>query len=382
MECLGRTVLVHAEKMIKNGLRLRARLYEKQILKVISEVIDSGIYLEGKQNKKLIKNLENYLGSGKIILTASGHDSILLTLQSLNLGSNDEVIFPVNSYPTAHPVCLSGAKPVGCDVDNNGQLYPDEVVKKINKNTKVIVTVHLYGLVGNIEKLRSIAQKHKLILLEDCAQAFGARFNNKPVGTFGTVSCFSFYPTKNLATLGEGGSVWTKNTMIYNYLKKAKTYGEKKRYQSDFVSGHSRLAEIQAGILNLYLGLLEKELKQRQKLVDYYSNRLNGPRIKKYVRILSSHPLSQPAQHLYVVAVEKRDKLIPYLARYGIQTAVHYPYPVHKVNAFNKFFSGDTRFPVSEKLSNTVLSLPFNPYMKESEIDYVVEKILGFCTHA
>ena len=379
---LGRGVLEHAEKMIKNGLRLRARLFEKQILTVVSKIIHSGTFLEGRENKKLVKMLEKYFGSGKIVLTASGHDAIFLSLKSLKLGPKDEVIFPVNSYPTAHPIFLSGAQPVGCDVDENGQLDPKQVLKKINKNTKVIFVVHLYGLVGKLDKLLRIAKEKELILLEDCAQAFGAKFDKRLIGTFGSVSCFSFYPTKNLATLGDGGAVWTKNLKFYNYLKKAKMYGEERRYQGEFISGHSRIPEIQAGILNVYLEILEKELTKRIKLANYYRLLLNNPKVKKHVRVLSSHPLSEPAQHQFVVAVEKRDKLVSYLNKYQIKTAIHYPYSVNRVKAFKNAFPPNVRFAIAEKLSNTILSLPFNAYMTEEEIDYIVDKMIRFYTHA
>lgn len=352
-----------------------ARKNLKQISKQIYSVLESGIFLDGKQNQILEKKLTKFLGSGFVTTTASGHDALLICLQTLQLKKNDEIIFPINSYPTAFPLAQSGAKLIPVDVDENGQIDPKEIEKKITKRTKVIVTVHLYGLVGNLRGIIKLARKHNLFLIEDAAQSFGTKFRNKPTGTLGDIGCFSFYPTKNLGTLGDGGAIWTKNKKLHNFLQKAKSYGEKKRYYSDFISGHSRIPEIQAGVLNYYLKLFPSEKKQRQILAKLYLKYLEGI---THVRPLLSNEESDSMQHLFVIEAEKRDLLRRFLASKKIPTAIHYPYPIHLLPAFSGLQYKKEDFPVSERLSKRIISLPFHQYLTEKDIVYIVGLIKKF----
>ena len=229
----------------------KAQKYKNQIIKKVEKITKRGIFLNGEENKTLLGNLKKFYKNSYITLTASGHDSILIALRSLNLKKTDEVIFPVNSYPTAFPVFLSGANPVPVDCDENGLIDLKEVAKKISKNTRAIVVVHLYGLVVDMDRLKKIVGERVITLIEDCAQAFGSLYKNKFVGSYGDIACLSFYPTKNFATLGDGGALTTKRKRFHNFFQKAVSYGEIKSYRSHFVSGHSRLPEIQAGVLNI-----------------------------------------------------------------------------------------------------------------------------------
>ncbi len=361
-----------------NQTALLAKKNQKEILKQFQNVLESGTFLAGKQNQILEKKLEKFLGKGLVTTTASGHDSLLLALKALNLNSNDEVILPANSYPTAFALAQSGVKLTPVDVDENGQLDPQEVEQKITKYTKVIVIVHLYGLVGNLEAVIRLAKKHKLFLIEDAAQSFGSKYKNKLTGTLGDIGCFSFYPTKNLGTLGDGGAIWTKNKKLHNFLQKAKSYGEKKRYLSEFVSGHSRTAEIQAAVLNYYLSLFDRNKKELQNVSKLYKRYLEIPTLLPFIRILNSSEESDPFQHLFVLEANKRDLLRRFLASKKIPTAIHYPYPIHLLPAFNdlQYKKGD--FPVSERLSKRIISLPFHQYLTEKDIIYVVGLIKKF----
>lgn len=358
-----------------NHTAIQAIKHKKELLNIFNSIVGSGEFLNGQQNLRLEKKLEKFLCKGFVTATASGHDSLILALQALNLNINDEVIFPVNSYPTAFAIAQSGVKMIPVDVDENGQIDPGEIEKKISKRTKVIVIVHLYGLVGNLESVFRIAKKHNLFLIEDAAQSFGSQFKNKPTGTLGDIGCFSFYPTKNLGTLGDGGAIWTKHKRFYNFFQQAKSYGEKKRYQSEFVSGHSRMPEIQAGVLNHYLTMFDDNKKQRQNLVKLYLLQLKG---LKEIRPLLSNEESGPVQHLFVIEAERRNQLRRFLRSKNIPTSLHYPYPIHFLPAFSRLEYKRGDFPMSERLSKRIISLPFHEYLTERDIAYIVGLIKKF----
>ncbi len=342
---------------------------------LISSVIRSGIYFDGQQNKILEKKLSKMLSGGFITTIACGHDALALALGALKLKRHDEVIFPVNAYPTAFPIAMSSAKMVPCDVDENGQIDIGELEKKITKRTKAIVVVHLYGLTGDIELIKNICKDKKITLIEDCAQSLGSTFAGRALGTFGYISCFSFYPTKNLGSLGDGGAIWTNQKKYYNYFVKAKSYGERKKYESEFVSGHSRLPEIQAAILNLYTTKLKHYFNKRKSLFKLYKERL---KLSPYVRVLVSHPKSDPVPHILVIEAKDRNNLIAFLKRRGIPTLIHYPKPIHLIPAFSYLGFKKGNFPMAEFLSERIITLPFHQKLSEKSLNFIVKSIADF----
>lgn len=366
--------------LIFNHSAIAAKKNQQEILKLISRIIDSGVFFNGRQTSKLEKNILNFLGRGYVATTASGHDSLKIALSSLNLKKTDEIIFPVNVYPTAFPVCLSDAKPQPIDVDKNGQLDPKKVKQIINQNTKVIVLVHLYGLVGKINEIVELIKGKNIFLIEDCAQAFGSSYKDKPVGTFGDISCFSFYPTKNISTVGDGGALWTKHKKLHNYFLKAKSYGETKRYFSEFLAGHSRIPEIQAGIINLYFKNILNDFIKRKKLAKYYKQELGKMPLNRYIRVLDSDADSDHTPHLFVIEAQQRDLLQEYLKRKNIPTLIHYPYPIHLLPSFRFIGKKLGDFPIAEKLSRGIISLPFHQYLTYKSVDYIVKSIKEFYT--
>jgi len=359
-----------------NHTKLKAIKNKKVILKEIGGIIDRGVFINGQCVKESKKLLKKYFKTEYFLTCGSGHDSILLALQALGLKDNDEIIFPVNAYPTAFPIFISKLKGIPADVDDNGQINPNSVIKLITPKTKVIIVVHLYGLVGNLNKIFEICKKNKIFLIEDCAQAFGSRYQGKLVGTFGDFGCFSFYPTKNLSTLGDGGGILIKNKKHFDYLKKAVQYGEKKRYQSEFISGHSRLPEIQAAILNLYLKNIDKELVKRKFLADYYKKQILKYGLDKYISVLSSDNDSKPVNHLFVIKTKARNKLRNFLKKKDINTFVHYPLTINRIKAFD--FLSRKSYPKAEELSKQIISLPFHPYLNKKQINYIVKTMAGF----
>ncbi|MBI3577121.1 DegT/DnrJ/EryC1/StrS family aminotransferase [Candidatus Gottesmanbacteria bacterium] len=354
-----------------NGVQSLVSEQKNKLLGAFSRVIDSGVFLQGKENAALTAELEKRLPGGYVIPVASGHDALLLSLKALNLKPTDEVIFPVNAYPTAFPIALCGATPVPVDVDKNGQLDSDLAEKAITKNTRAVVVVHLYGLVGNLPLIIMLCNKHKLVLIEDAAQAFGSTFDGKPVGTFGDIGCFSFYPTKNLGALGDGGAIWTGDKKIASFVAQAKMYGEKIRYRSLFVAGHSRLAEVQAGGLRVYLKNFDRMAQKRKQVAEWYKKALD-------LRVLSWHPQSDPVQHLFVIACARRDELKKYLASRGIPTAIHYPLPIHRVAAFSDVIKAKKNFPMADYLASHILSLPFHQYLSQADVSFIAEATQSF----
>lgn len=363
-----------------NDLNIRAQKYRNDIKKLIDQIVDSNRCLDGPENEKLEKNLKYFLKGRYIKTVASGHDAILLSLLFLKLTSKDEIIFPVNAYPTVFPIVQTDAKPIPCDVDENGLINPMEIIKKLTKNTKAVIITHLYGLVCNMDQIKKAIADKNIFLIEDCAQAFGSKYKNKFVGTLGDFGCFSFYPTKNLGTLGDGGAILTKNKDAHNYFTMAKSYGEQKKYFSIFPSSHSRMPEIQAGILNIFLKNIKENFSKRKQLTKYYLKKIDDLKLTLYIRAL--YPVNNlsisPIQHLFVIAVEKRDQLRKYLNENGIPNLIHYPYPIHFVPAFKYLGYKDGQFPVSEKLSRNILSLPFHQYISKKQIDYVFTTIHKF----
>lgn len=355
--------------------QLKGIKYKRKILSKISSLIGKGIYLNGERTLFLEKKLSVMFGT-YIVTVASGHDAISLALKSLNLSSTDEIVIPANSYPTAFPAYLSGMKVVACDVDINGQLDPEALQKKLTSKTKVIIAVHLYGLVGRFEEIIKIAKENKIVLIEDCAQAFGSKYKNKYVGTFGDIGCLSFYPTKNLGALGDGGAIITKNKKYYSYFLKARQYGEKVRYQSEFVSGHSRLPEIQAAIVGLYLNDFKKVIREKSQLYAFYQKAILELNLTSEIRLFESAKRSDPVVHLFTIEAKRRNQLKAYLKKCGIETMIHYPYSVNNVAAFKQLAKG--RFVNSEYLSKHILSLPFHEYLTHKEVQYIVSKIRKF----
>lgn len=356
-----------------NGVTLFSQKNKKNLLSIFSNLIDScNNYLDGRQARKLEENLANYLGKGYVSTTSSGHDALVLSLLSLHLQKNDEIIFPVNSYPTAFAVAQSGAKMIPCEVDENGQLDPSSLKTKINARTKAVIVVYLYGLVGEIDEIKKIVGRQNIYLLEDCAQAFGSSYSGMPVGTLGDISCFSFYPTKNLFTFGDGGAIWTKHKNLYQHIVQSKQYGEKVRYQSEFISGHSRIPEIQSAIVNYFFRQKKSEARKKRKLENYYRKKISKMRLDKYIRPLVSSIESNPLLHLFVVHAKKRDELCKFLAEKNIPTLIHFPRPVHLVKAFSFLKIKRGMFPMAENLSKHILSLPFHSFLTHADIDRIL----------
>lgn len=341
----------------------------------ILRVLESGWFILGPEVEKFEREMANYVGTKFAVGVASGTDALTLSLKALGIKKEDGVIIPANVYPTAFGVSLSGAKLQLADVDPNTLNVSAKTLRDgIDRSTKVIVVVHLYGNPVDIRPIAELAKKRRLYLIEDCAQAAGAEYKNRKVGTFGDVSCFSFYPTKNLGAYGDGGAVLTNNRDLAEKVRLWRMYGERERYKSILRGHNSRLDELQAAILGVKLQHLDKWNKKRRQLASFYLRQLKDLPIT----MVQETEGGKSVYHMFVIQTEDRDKLARYLKAQGVGTGIHYPTPIHTTLSFLDLGHKEGDFPISEKASKSVLSLPVNPQMSQSDVRYVTSCIKDF----
>lgn len=337
--------------------------------------MESGWYILGKEVENFEKEFANYIGTKYAVGVASGTDALTLSLKTLGLGANDGVIVPTNVYPTVFGVALSGVNIQLTDVDPKTLNISLQSIKEVvTKKTKTIVVVHLYGNPVDLEPILDFCKKNNLYLIEDCSQAHGAIYRGKKVGSFGHMSCFSFYPTKNLGTYGDAGMVLTNNRKYAKIVRRLRMYGEEKRYKSIYLGHNSRLDELHAAILREKLKFLDEWNGKRRQLALGYKKMLGGLPIEFAEETLNS----QSAYHLFVIKTRKRNSLMQFLKSHNIDCSIHYPTNTHlqKSFAYLKYKKG--QFPVAERAIDEILSLPLYPEMKISEVRYVTKTIREF----
>ena len=349
--------------------------YRAEIMEAIEKVIDSGVYLMGEELSGLEKEFADFLDIKNVVGVGSGTDALTLALRALGIKSDEDVIVPANAYPTVFGVAASGVHARFCDVEEDTLTMSMRTIEPVlTIKTKAIVVVHLYGMPVQMDEIINFAKRLNIYVIEDCAQAVGAKIGNQNVGTFGDIGCFSFYPTKNLSTMGDGGAVATNNGQIADRIRRLRMYGEDTRYHSLEPSGHSRLEEIQAAILRVKLQNLKDELKERQAMALKYRGALNSANL-----IPGALPKNiTHGNHLFVVRSENRDRLKEKLEAEGILPLVHYPQPIHFQPAFQRIgnVTYTTRhFPVSENASRQILSLPFYPGLPVESQDKILETV-------
>lgn len=354
---------------------LEYRDIQAELHKALDEVGTSGYLILGPKVREFEQSIAKLTNRKFCISCASGTDAITLALNSLNIGVGNEVIVPANAYPTVFGVALSGASPVLIDVEKNtGHIDPPSLKKVVTQKTKAVIGVHLYGLPVNIEVIKSFCKKNNLYFIEDCAQAYGSKYKDKPIGSFGDMAIFSFYPTKNLGALGDGGAVVTNNKTLSERLLMHRMYGEKGRYDSRFIGKNSRLDELQAAFLLTKQTHFKKWLELRTEIAAIYNDELKNTGDIQLPPVLAGR---DHTYHLYVIRTSKRDELRNFLQNAGVETGIHYPKPIHFTKAFSSL--GKTgSFPVAEQWSKKALSLPIHPYLSKDQAYYVTQKIKDF----
>ena len=344
-----------------------------EVKDAVNRVLNRGWFVLGKELENFEKQFANYCGEEFGIGVGNGTDAIFLALKALNIGVGDEVITAANTaIPTVSAIVATGAKPVLVDCREDYLIDVNQIELKITEKTKAIIPVHLYGQACDMDRVLEIAKAKNLDVIEDCAQAHGAEYNGKKV-PIGDIGCFSFYPSKNLGADGDGGMVVTNNPELDKKLRLIRNYGQEKVYSSIMQGYNSRLDEIQAAILSVKLKYLDKWNEKRKKLADFYNSLLSEKIIKPKIYNNRSHIF-----HLYVIRSEKQDELLNYLKEKEIAGKIHYPVPIHLQKGFKHLGYNMGDFPVAEKFSKEILSLPIFPELTEKEVRKVCEEINNF----
>ena len=339
-------------------------------------VLNRSWYIEGSEDKAFEEAFADYCGTKYCIGVGNGLDALSLVLSALGIGEGDEVIVPANTFiATVLAVTGVGAKPVLVEPDiRTFNINPNLIEAAISERTKVIMPVHLYGQACDMDPIISIAKKYNLKVIEDCAQAHGATYKGRKVGTFGNAAGFSFYPGKNLGALGDAGAVVTSDEELVDKVRALGNYGSDYKYHHIYKGKNSRLDELQAAFLSAKLHHLDRMNEERRRVAWLYTEGITNSKIvKPYVA-----PDCEPVWHIYGVRCEKRDALETYLNEKGIGTNKHYPIPIHMQECYKDLHIQRGKLPVAEEISRTELSLPLYYGMKDEEIQYVINTINAF----
>ncbi|WP_205502738.1 DegT/DnrJ/EryC1/StrS family aminotransferase [Rufibacter psychrotolerans] len=344
---------------------------------VITELRSNQLIL-GPAVTRFEREFAQYLGGGEVIGVGNGYDALVLSLKSLGITQGDEVIVPANGYiATINAVQQLGATPVFAEPDaHTYNLTAQSAASAVTSRTKVLLPIHLYGQACEMDALMQLCQQHDLALVEDFAQAHGAWYKGNRVGTFGKINATSFYPTKNLGAVGDGGAVVTQDEELAHWVRQHHNYGQTRRYEYAQVGVNSRLDSLQAAVLSVKLAALDTLNSERKKLAATYHQQLDA--VGDLVLPQVGSDSTDHVYHLYVIRTARRDALQQYLLEKGIQTLIHYPIPPHLQKAYQHLGYKKGDFPITEELAATSLSLPLFPGMTEAEQDYVIEQIQAF----
>jgi dTDP-4-amino-4,6-dideoxygalactose transaminase len=336
--------------------------YRTEINAAIQSVLEKGHYILGENVASFEREFSAYLGVENAIGVANGTDALVLALKGLQIGSGDEVIIPsMTAVATAAAVTLAGATPVFADIDANYYtIDPESISKKIKSKTKAIIAVHLYGQPADIDAIQVIAKQHNLKFIEDCAQAVGSRYRDKKIGSFGDVACFSFFPTKNLGAIGDGGAVVTSDAEVAQRIRMLRQYGWDDARISQMHGMNSRLDELQAAILRVKLPYLDRDTEKRNAVAAFYNEALKNknviiPRVREH----AFH-----AYHLYVIQCDDRDDKVNQLKKHNIIAGIHYAKAAHHMPTY---FNAEIKLPVTDNLALRTLSLPMYPELLMNE---------------
>lgn len=358
------------------NLKLLNAPFQSEIDEAIQRVSRSGWYILGKELENFEEEFAAFNGNKYCIGVASGLDALTLSLRNYDFPEGKEVIVPSNTYiATILSILQNGLKPVLVEPEiNSYNIDPNKIKEKINQNTCAIMVVHLYGRPCEMDVIVEISKLNNLVLIEDCAQSHGAKFEKRNVGTFGHVNAFSFYPTKNLGAFGDAGAVVTDDPKIAEKIRKLRNYGSSIKYYNEFVGMNSRLDEIQAAVLSVKLKYLSQINSHKKALFEIYDKGL----LNHFKKPLPDSESIEQVHHIYPIRHNERDKLKEYLLKNEIKTEIHYPIPPHKQLALAKTLSNDVEFssglyPIAEEIHATELSLPISYFHTIADIKRVVD---------
>ena len=356
-------------------LQAQYQEYKAEIDKEVGEVFASAGFIGGPKLDSLEKNLALFTGVKHAIGCSSGTDALLLALMALDIKAGDEIITtPFTFIATAEVIAFLGAKPVFVDIDEKTyNIDPSKIEALITENTKAIIPVSLYGQCADMDALNAIANKHNLTVIEDACQSFGAEYKGKKSCALSTIGCTSFFPSKPLGAYGDGGAIFTDNDELASKMRMLLNHGQNERYKHKYIGINGRLDAVQAAILDVKLRHFDKEVKLRQEIGQRYSALLSDADVVR--PFVEDGRTSVYAQ--YSVRAKDRASMVAKLSEQAIPTAVHYPMPLHLQEAFIYlgYKAGD--FPISERVSEEIMSLPMSPYLTNEQQDFIVNAIKG-----
>lgn len=361
-------------------LRREYALFREDVRAAIDEVLEGGQYILGPAVTAFEEAMAKRIGSPHALAIGSGTDALLCALMALDIKSGDEVILPAFTFfATAGTVARLGATPVFVDIDpRTFNIDPAAVERAVTRKTKAILVVHLFGQCADMDAIQSIACRHDLKVIEDAAQAIGARYNARNAGTLGDIACFSFYPTKNLGGFGEGGLILTDNEDLAKLCRQLRNHGESSRYHHDRVGGNFRLDSIQAAILNVKLKHLDDfTAKRRRNAALYDEMLLDSGVITPFTA--AGH---EPVYHQYSILCDRRDEHVAFLRDKNVGTGVYYPVPLHMQKCFSHLGYSSGSLPVTEDVCRRILSLPGHPMLETADLRYVADCIREFYSRA
>lgn len=357
--------------------------YRFDLLEACKRVIDSGWYIMGEELKDFEKNFSQYCGVENTIGVANGLDALILSIRAWKelgkLKAGDEVIVQANTYiASILAITENDLVPVLVEPDPlTYNLNPEKIREAITPKTKLILPVHLYGLISPMEEIMQIATEYDLLVLEDCAQAHGAEINGRKAGSWGHAAGFSFYPGKNLGALGDAGAITTNDAQLAKVVRALGNYGSHKKYENLYQGVNSRLDELQAALLNVKLSYLDKETEIRRNIAVRYAEGIkNSAIILPFNEKFSTKDLNKHVFHLFVIRTTEREKFQQHLQAHDVQTVIHYPLAPHKQKAYESLSNYD--LPITMQLHNEVISIPISPVMTDAEVQYVIECVNKF----
>lgn len=347
--------------------------YSDEIHEAVNRVVDSGWYLQGKENEKFETDYARYIGTKYAVGCANGLDALIWIFRAyLEMGvmqRGDEVIVPANTYiASILAISENGLKPVLVEPSiETYQIDDSKIEEAITERTKAILIVHLYGQCAYSDKIGELCKKYRLKLVEDNAQAHGCKFNGRKTGSLGDTAGHSFYPGKNLGAFGDAGAVTTDDEELAKVVRAVANYGSQKKYVFKYCGRNSRLDEIQAAVLDVKLKHLDEDVALRKDVAKYYIEHITNPNIiTPVIKDWDAHVF-----HIFTIRAKKRDELQTFLADHGVQTIIHYPIPPHRQECYREW--NNLSFPVTEQIHNEELSLPMSPVMTEDEVKTVVD---------
>jgi dTDP-4-amino-4,6-dideoxygalactose transaminase len=345
-----------------------------QILPALDRVCEKSAFVLGEEVEQFEREFASYCEVKHCVALSSGTAALHLGLLALGVQPGDEVITSTNTFlATAEAITYCGARPVFVDIDSStANLDPSRIERAITPRTRAVIPIHLYGRPADMDAIHSVAEAHKLLVLEDAAQAHGAKYRGRRVGSLGHAAAFSFYPTKNLGAYGEGGALTSNDDSIANYARAARSHGQTARYEHEFVGYNYRMQGFQGAVLRIKLGYLDRWTARRQEIAREYRSVFANARLE----MPKDPPQDECVYHQFVIYVNNRNSVVSQLAVREIETAVHYPKPLHLQPAYSSLAYPRCSFPLAERGCEHVLSLPIYPSMTADQVAYVANSVL------